>query len=203
MNTSSSCFLPGPVLDFRQEMSLLKRNYNELKVTANHAFVEAQNAITRNCETLSMYVQEEIRESEQVADEVINELQRELEEAYRQIAMLQKNECEKLEFDHTHKITSHEDGKVIASESLHSISNTSFSCNSWRDFSDKFRDAISGKMPIDENKESALDAAAIIKAESLIKELCFEASVCSTKSLQSEDFLDAYEEEEMMLNCED
>ncbi len=177
----------------RQEMCILKENYDGLKVTANQAFVEAQDAIAKNCETLSLYVQEEIRETEQAAGIVINELQCELEHAYEQIASLQKSQCGQ-------EVLENNEEDLNASSRSSKSSNYIPNFKSWRDFSAKFRDAISGKMPVDEKKESDLDTAAVLKAESLIKELCFDASVCSTTSLQSEDFLDTFENEETLTN---
>ena len=173
----------------RQEMSTLRQNYDELKETANQAFVEAQDAIARNCETLSTYVQEEIQESEHASNKVINELHCELEDAYDQIARLQNNKCEKEEVNlNDDEIGVHEGIKTF--RKLQSIPNF----KTWGDFSARFRDAISGKLPCDEMKESELDTAAVLKAESLVKELCFDPSVCSTTSLQSDDFLDTFED---------
>lgn len=173
----------------RQEMSTLRQNYDELQATANQAFEEAQNAIARNCETLSLYVREEIQESEKAAKKVINQLHCELEDAYDQIARLQNIQYEREE-------VSLDNGEVRVHEGIktsripHSIPNF----KTWSDFSARFRDAISGKLPCDEKKESELDTAAVVKAESLVKELCFDPSVCSTTSLQSDDFLDTFED---------
>ena len=181
----------------KTELYTLRENYEELKVTAKEAVVGAQNAIVNNCETLAMYVKEEIQDSEQAAVDAINGLQQELYNAHDQIALLRKNAVGRSNDDVNNN---------NSASSFFPPSPPIANIQSWDEFTYKFREAING------NKESRfgknhtstrntsssarLDSDAVVKAESLFKELCFDGSK------HFEEFQDSYEDEKAIAaNC--
>ncbi len=185
----------------KEEMVILKENYNELKSTTKNAFVEAQRAIAKNCKTLSLYVEEEIRETEQAASEIINELRQDLQSAQDKIYILQNpphspgavNTSSRGEGDYRSPHHRGFEKSILQPSTITNI-------QSWQDFTEKFREAIEGKMPIDENTETKLDSEAILKAESLFKELCFDPSTDTEDStVDPDDYQDSYEDEQTMM----
>jgi hypothetical protein len=271
----------------KEEMAVLRKDNDELKITAKEAFVEAQKAIAKNCKTLASYVEEEIRDSEQAANGIIDGLQCELEDAHEQIALLRdsqkieeseqetneaidrlKSELEdayeqisllqnlqeskeseeaanktidvlRSELEDAYeqivllqdsdeiKESDQADNEIIdelraeledAHEQIALLQNASEmkkpendnesnvlqpssipNIQSWQDFSVRFRDAIDGKMTMNENvKNTKLDSAAMLKAESLFRELCFDTSFQTNSSTDSDDFQDSFEDEQTM-----
>ena len=55
----------------REEIAMLRENYDDIKNTTKTTFLEAQEAVAKNCETLASYVDDEIRESEEATNAII------------------------------------------------------------------------------------------------------------------------------------
>lgn len=199
----------------REEISILKENYIDIQNTTKSAFLEAQEAVAKNCETLASYVDDEIRESEEASNAIINGLEEELKNAHEQISLLKnirQSEKEACEI-----VSGLQEELESAREQICLLNNTpkSSNCNdesekfilqpssisniqSWRDFTDKFRAAINGKMPLDDCTEATYDSAAILKAERLFNELSFDTSCDTDSSMESDEFLDSFEDEQAM-----
>ena len=169
--------------NMREEVSTLRTNYNDLRKSAKEAFREAQEAINRNCKKLSLYVKEEIHDSEQLTKQTIKELKQELKNA--------KNQIRKMK---THQTQS---TNCVALEK-------SFSHNSqsWNEFTINFRDALDGNFVGNSNTETSLDSDVILTAERLFKELCFDNNTLinhqSNHNNETDIFLDSYEDEDTM-----
>lgn len=199
----------------REEVLILKENYNDIKNITQTTFLEAQEAVAKNCETLASYVDDEIRESEEAANVIINGLEDELENAYEQISLL-KN-IRQSEQEACEVVSGLQEELESAREQIALLKNTPKSSNrndemeksilqpsfisniqSWDDFTDKFRAAINGKMPLDEDTETTYDSDAILKAESLFNELSFDTSCDTNSSMESDEFLDSFDYEQVL-----
>jgi hypothetical protein len=118
-----------------------------------------------------------VRESEQAANEVISGLQNELEDAKKKIAQSKKSSqetplCNNLSESFPQQI------------------------QSWHEFTSKFRDAINGNFIFHSDEETKLDSPAVMKAESLFKELCFDDTQYHESCLTEGDvFQDSLEDE--------
>ncbi len=118
-----------------------------------------------------------MRESDQAANEVISRLQNELDDAKQQIAQSKKS---------------------LQATPLCNNRSVSFpqQIQSWQEFTSKFRDALNGNFVFHCDDETKLDSPAVMKAETLFKELCFDNTQYNESCLTEVDvFQDTLEDE--------
>jgi hypothetical protein len=166
-------------IHLKNELHLLRHDYEILKSSSEKAFEDATYSIQGHCESLQAHVKEEIRESEESSRQKMSQLEQDLIQARERIAELEKLREKEVNMNSgSIDYDTHEPQTSVSSldaQSIHqcsTIGDTSVATD-WNDFSSRFREALDGKVPTSDNSSvtSKLDIYATTTAEKLFKNL--------------------------------